>query len=195
MSSPYQDDPEGDPPLAEDLGGGDPRPLTGVTATNETASAQNFPQSVTDADQPAPFDLPFSSDQAGPTPYSDYRVDTREEQWEGVLPQINLNGDHGLFRVAEKPWAAKVGKWTAERRGAAPDIPDINTGDGNDVLSYRTVTACSPAYSANGVATYRASGVYVWREKAAVASGYEVPGIPAVNQPPGTITAYVGVWQ
>lgn len=66
-----------------------------------------------------------------------------------------------IFRVHSGKWW-RIRSWTAERVGAWPRLPPMNTNNSNEVLVKADVVPQTPTMTPDGVRVYRLSGTYFY---------------------------------
>lgn len=141
-----------------------PDPLPETTVPDDPTHDETIAPPVDPGTPTFPSNL-YSDLQQGPAPFFQYRLDVKYEVFTGII-QVPVAAPaprcSEIIRV-HQPYGTKVVKWTCERVGAQPICPHWDTGNANEVLTYRYV---QPTYAAlspdGGVQVWRVSGLYVY---------------------------------
>lgn len=100
----------------------------------------------------------------GGAPYTDYKIDTRNEIDDGIL-MIPIAGKPGTPpKIVRRHAGAAVKRvqWTAERVGLKPVCPHWDTGNANEKVAARVITPMSPLLVNDRVQAWRCSGLYTY---------------------------------
>lgn len=100
-------------------------------------------------------------------PYTQYLIDSKYEWHEGVIqiPQAGPAGSPSVMVKVHEAYGTRVIKWTAERIREKPILPYWDTGNVNEVLTYKNITPASVALSLRGEKIFRVSGLYIYALK------------------------------